>query len=560
MKIGLYMAYAPSVKEFTLKKEGLGRYLSFLLKAFIDNGDEVVIACPRWCLGAVDELMEENNISSENVEFVVPKTDPALYRLYMLIKKKKKVLKNKRKGKIKLATYKIIEGVVDSIISTFSIFKIVMSLLGIIIICVLSAPIILFLLVLMVIYWGIKKIILRLFLRNNDRISFKSNIKQILKNNSYLNFLYTSFRRIFQRQVFQEKTRKASASVVIRKINYMKKKPNIWYCHTAFWTEFCNIKGIKVVCVPDLVTTEFPFSFSRGEFTEVTKNVSENIKNSKYFITYSEYLKNTLLVNQFGKTNDNITVIKHAQNDMLPFIDLKEYFEEKNFVGDVNECFVKDVLFKYLLMRTICCNEYISDEVPQDIIDIRDMDYIFYPSQVRGNKNMLTLLKAYKFLLREKNIAIKLFLTCNYEQDDEIKQFICENRLQYDVISFNNVSNQELAALYFGAKIVVNPTFYEGGFPFTFGEGMSVKTPSIMSDIPQVREVLQNYGIEKCRLWLFDPLNYIDLSKKIMFGLENREKLYKEQIIIYNDLKQRTWNDVSKEYVEAFQRFIQVEA
>jgi len=98
-----------------------------------------------------------------------------------------------------------------------------------------------------------------------------------------------------------------------------------------------------------------------------------------------------------------------------------------------------------------------------------------------------------------------------------------------------------------------------GGFPFTFGEGMSVGTPSIMSDIPQVREVLQKYGIVQHEQWLFDSFSYIDLSKKIIFGLENRELLYKEQKHVYDLLKMRTWNDVGKEYVKAFQYFIRKE-
>ena len=556
MKIGLYMAYAPYVKEFTLKKEGLGRYLSFLLKAFKDNGYEVVIACPRWCIEAIDELMEENNIARDSVEFVVPKSDPALYSLYRMFKKKKKLTKYKPKGKIKIAAYKVLGKVIDNIFSTFSMLKIMIFFFILMILCIICAPIIILLGLLMTIYLGGKKVLRK----GGERNNIKSQIKKIIMRISVLRHIYIMIHDMPLRQQFQEKIRKASALEVIRKANFMKAKPDIWYCHTAFWTEFSNIKGTKVVCVPDLVTTEFPFPFSKGEFIEATENIRRTIKNNRYFITYCDYLKNSLLINQFGKEVDNVIAIKHAQNDMLSFIDLREYFEEKNFVGDVNDCFVKDVIFKNLLGHMICCNEYLSGGSPQNIIVIRDMDYIFYPSQSRGNKNMLTLLRAYKCLLRERNIPIKLFLTCNYLEDDELRQFIYNNRLQYDVLSFNNVSNQELAALYYGAKLVVNPTFYEGGFPFTFGEGMSVGTPSIMSDIPQVREVLQNYDIGQYEKWLFDPFSYIDLSEKIIFGLENKELLYQEQKYIYDLLKIRTWNDVGKEYVEAFQYFLRRES
>lgn len=559
MKIGLYMAYAPYIKEFTLKKEGLGRYLSFLLKAFGDNGDEVVIACPKWCIEAIDELMEENNIARDNIEFIVPKTDPALYSLYRMFKRKKRQDKRKSKGKMKLAAYKSLGKIIDSLFSTFSIFKVIMFIFVIAIVAIICTPIVILLGLLTIIYVGIKKILFRLLGKDVADGGIKRQIKKLTMNVSFLHRIYMLLRGMHLRKRFQEEVRKASALEVIRKANFMKEKPDIWYCHTAFWTEFNNIKGAKVVCVPDLVTVEFPFPFSKGEFIEATENVRRTIKNNKYFITYCDYLKNSLLINQFGKKSDDIVAIEHAQNNMLPFIDLREYFDGKGFKGEVNGCFVQDVIFKGLLGHMICKNEYLSDGIPHNTINIRDMDYLFYPSQSRGNKNMFTLLRAYKYILREKNIPIKLFLTCNYAEDDELIEFIYENRLQYDILSFNNISNQELAALYYGAKLVVNPTFYEGGFPFTFGEGMSVGTPSIMSDIPQVREVLQKYGIDQHEQWLFDSFSYIDLSKKIIFGLENRELLYKEQKHVYDLLKMRTWNDVGKEYVKAFQYFIRKE-
>lgn len=557
MKIGFYMAYAPYVKEFSLKKEGLGRYLSFLLKAFGDNGDEVVIACPRWCLSAVDELLEENNVSRDHIEFVVPKSDPAIYKIYMLLKRKIKAEKPRKKNKMKNATYKLFGRIVDSIFSTFSILKMVLILLTLSAIGIIFIPIIIILLFITLMYL-VMKLFLLFLKRNSKKISLKSKLKQVIINNVILCFLYNMIREASLRQEFQEKIRYASSLEIIRKVNYMKKNPDIWYCHTAFWAEFCDIKGTKVVCVPDLVTAEFPFPFSRGEFTDVTEKVKRTIEKSQYFITYSDYLKNSLLINRFGKNDKNCFIIQHAQNNMLPYIDLSEYFSGKNFYGDVNECFVKDVLFKGLLNHMVCLDQYISDGVPLDVITLRDMKYIFYPSQARGNKNILTLLKAYKYLLREKSVQIKLFLTCDYRKDEELKQFIYEERLQYDILSFVNVSNQELASLYFGAQLVVNPTFYEGGFPFTFGEGMSVGVPSIMSNIPQNTEVLRKLDNEKYEQWLFDPTDPMELAEKISFGLQNIGDLYLKQKCIYDQLNQRTWKDVGNEYAEAFKTILEM--
>ena len=162
-------------------------------------------------------------------------------------------------------------------------------------------------------------------------------------------------------------------------------------------------------------------------------------------------------------------------------------------------------------------------------------------------------MKAYEHILRERNIPLKLILTCNLNNDKELLNYIEQKRLQYDVLSFNSVTAQQLAALYMCARLVVNPTLYEGGFPFTFGEGMSVKTPSVMSSIPQVTEVMQGYGLED---YLFDPYDYLDMSAKIEKGLKNRDELIAKEQVLYDQLKNRTWKDVCREYVQAFEYFI----
>ena len=153
-------------------------------------------------------------------------------------------------------------------------------------------------------------------------------------------------------------------------------------------------------------------------------------------------------------------------------------------------------------------------------------------------------------------MQIKLILTCRFYKDAEVTNYIQENYLQYDVLSFWGVSKQQLAALYACAELVVNPTFYEGGFPFTFGEGMSVGTPSVMSKIPQVLDVVEGYSLEK---YMFDPYDVEDMADKIYYALKHREEVYLAEKELYEELDRRNWNDVGEEYVEAFQYFMERE-
>lgn len=74
-----------------------------------------------------------------------------------------------------------------------------------------------------------------------------------------------------------------------------------------------------------------------------------------------------------------------------------------------------------------------------------------------------------------------------------------------------------------------------------------------MSSIPQVTEVMQGYGLED---YLFDPYDYLDMSAKIEKGLKNRDELIAKEQVLYDQLKNRTWKDVCREYVQAFEYFI----
>ena len=64
MKIGMFLGYGP---QTVLKKEGLGRYVAYLIDGFLKMGNEVEIACPSWLKQSVEELLEASRISSDAV-------------------------------------------------------------------------------------------------------------------------------------------------------------------------------------------------------------------------------------------------------------------------------------------------------------------------------------------------------------------------------------------------------------------------------------------------------------------------------------------------------------
>lgn len=544
MRIGIYLGYAPYIKPMSLKQEGLGRYLSFLLKGFTQTGNEVMIACPNWVIPLVDELIADEDIDATSIEILTSTTEPVLFKAYVKWINRKHRPKTRR-GRLSRAVINW----TDTILDIFLRAKNIAVLIALLVLCTLLGIAAIPFLILGGIIYGLARLV-KTVLQKLFRVSVSVlSPRKILRGTS----VGKSLKKNWNAVAIQEKIRRYSTDEIIKKVKHMKNPPDVWYSPTAFWEEFNLFPGVRVVCVPDLVTTEFPTKFSKGYFANSTERISNTIKKGKYFITYCDYLRDSLLLAKYFKNKEDVMVVTHAQNDMLPFLNMAKYFERVPFKEDVNTYFAKNIILPGVLAHSVNMGPFLIGSDSFNNFSFKDVDYIFYPSQVRGNKNILNLVKAYEYLLRHKNIRVKLILTCNINNDEELHGYIYDNRLQYDVLSFNGVTAQQLAALYMCAKLVVNPSLYEGGFPFTFGEGMSVGTPSVMSNIPQVIEVMGDGSLQD---YLFDPYDYKDMADKIEKGLQNREVLLEREKIIYRQLSARTWENVCEEYIHAFQYFI----
>lgn len=544
MKIGIYLGYAPYIKPMSLKQEGLGRYLSFLLKGFTQSGNQLMIACPNWVIPLVEELIAEEDIDASSMEILTSSTEPILFKAYVKWINRKHKPKTKR-GRLSRAVINWTDRVLDVFLRAKNIAVLIILLVLCGLLGIVALPFLFFGGIIYGFARLVKTVLQKLF---HVSVSIMSP-RKILGGTSIEKNLEENWNGV----AIQEKIRRYSTDEIIKKARHMKNRPDVWYSPTAFWNEFNLLPGVRVTCVPDLVTTEFPTKFSQGHFADTTERISGTIKNGRYFITYCDYLRDSLLLGKYFKDKSDVAVITHAQNDMLPFLNLEKYFERVPFKEDVNTYFAKNIVLPGVLAHSVNMGPFLIGIDSVNNFSFADVDYIFYPSQVRGNKNILNLVKAYEYLLRSKDIRVKLVLTCNINNDEDLHDYIYDNRLQYDVLSFNSVTAQQLAALYMCAKLVVNPTLYEGGFPFTFGEGMSVGTPSVMSNIPQVMEVMQGYNLEE---YLFNPYDYLDMATKIARGLENREKLVIKEQVLYDQLKFRMWKDVCGEYIQAFEYFI----
>lgn len=527
MKVGLFLGYGPDV---VLGKEGLGRYLGNLIRNLQASGNCVAIACPKWTMESLADLCGEFELDMNTIEFVIANRIPVIWKFYSRKNKKKKTQRS-----LFLKTFKFsIDTIADILleITNFFLFFIFI-LLGAAAVLLLLP---LFLLALFI--YGIFR--LAVCIKKQNKLTVKAIGSHFLKlyesvseNGVQLyEHLYNTLLEKIQKQL-------------VDKINRNKPGVDVWYSPAIFWPVFNKIDGPKVINVPDLVTEEFATKWGNDkEILYSSKNCEKTIEEGKFYITYSDYIKESLLIKKFDKKKDNIFVIPHSINDLGPYVTIKDTKgSPAGKSGVFTEQYCKN-LIESAKFNIRDLNTYIYG------YNFDDVNYLFYPSQARPHKNLLNLIKAYEKLLRRKYVRIKLFLTCDFNTLPEVKDYIIRNRLQYDILSFYNITTKQLAALYHQACLVVNPTLYEGGFPFTFGEGMSVGVPSVMSRIPQVCEFTDLYDLDDI---LFDPYDVEDITNTILYGIENRTCILEKEKKLYDWMKKAFENKKTGDlYVQAF--------
>lgn len=547
MKIGIYLAYEPHV---TLKAEGLGRYLSALLEGFIAEKNEVVIACPEWMVKNLSVLMDDAQIDVDKVRVITVNSPAAIKIVQILRQWKHKPPKQKRPKKF--AMLHPIFSMFSRILSIVNVAAFLLITIPLLLIaCVIGIPVVLcFALITM------PKILIR---KRRENPSPKGPLFGKLKH--YREVVQTELIQVTKERLlgvahpFATLSRDIQEKTQIRLIKKINRESvaEIWFTPTLNWPLFQSINGPKVRNAPDLVTSVFATGFSSMSVVAPCEEIRQVIRKEKFFISYSKYIKDTLLVKEFVKNPEDVIAIPHGVNALEKHIDIYKNTARLNYPKDVNMIYAKEVLKNAIIPGAIAKQFNVNVALYLDQIVSSDIRYIFYSSQARATKNIMNLLKAYKYLLRNRYKQVKLILTGDYNVMPSLVKFILDNRLEYDVISIPQVSTSHLSVLYACADLVVNPTLYEGGFPFTFAEGMSVGTPSVMGRIPQVMEVMDGCDADD---FLFDPYDWRDMAKKIEFGLDNRDRLLQKQTPIYDKMKQRTWGIVAQDYIKAFDYFI----
>ena len=538
-KYGIYLAYPPNL---SLNQEGLGRYLTSLLKGMTDNPDILItIACPSWLKNSLKKLFQIENVPLDRVTFLAPKHQPTLLDLYEFSKKLLQI-NPPQKPKTEIVDLNNNSLFQKLMIHSFGlrgllgVFVWVMALLfggiatgiGLIVVSpILVVALILKILLKITRHGGIFRKI------RNYAIYVKILLKEALTYPKKFLAIHELYELMYQNET------KLMESLI------NKSDVQTWYCPTPFWPSFNTIQAPRLLCVPDVVLTEFPISF--GQYSKYMKvvfdKIEKTIRAGDNFVTYSDTIKWSTLVDRYGINADKVTVIPHAPNTLDSWLKI----DVPNFVEIEDE--VSDRYSKTLLASALRKSAY-----PEytNIIQNYDMKFMFYASQMRPNKNVVSLLRAYNILLKKRFIQHKLILTGNPSAFMEVETFIAEHNLKRDVLFLHGLSSAELAACYKLADLALNPTLSEGGCPFTFTEALSVGTPVVMSRIPVAEEILTDPKLQE--VTFFDPYDHMDMANRIEWALKNKQALLDVQTPFYEKLCERSWTDVANDHIAILDR------
>ncbi|MNW42341.1 Glycosyl transferases group 1 [compost metagenome] len=526
-KVGMFLGFQPGDN---LSIHGIGRLLAFILKEnHLQDNDNIILFCPEWLRDSLKALLKDNKIPLNKFEIVSTEKIPLGVIVRNFIKKRKKERKKVSKREkfirnIKDRAARFIHKVSTELFSTSSWGILSIKLIAYLVVLVVISPLIFLLGILYLVF----RIVKLLKLSINKIIRVTSISKKVTK-------AFTKGKDKIYLAVIDNELNK-----LVRLIN-KRKDVNVCYIPSMVWPQIKDLKCAKVVAAPDIVFYDFPTQFQGVD--SIHRKIRKSVAVADHLICYSDYVKDHHLIKQCGVKSSRITVIKHANIDMSQNIKVSKSIAR--YLNEIQNA--KQVVKKYI--RT-----YYNPGHVLYFSDLEKIDYVVYSSQYRPHKNIFNLIKAIKIVNRDFMSTIKLLITADIENVQHIKQYIKDNHLENEIIVMHSISSELLAAINTLATCAVNPTLFEGGFPFTFSEAYSVGTPSIISDIPAVNCEIEDSNLKENML--FDPYNPYSIAEKIVWAVDNAEMLYNDQNVLYQKFGQRDWRKVVNEYNDVFNKFL----
>lgn len=534
-RYGIYLFYRPTA---ALRGEGLGRYLSAFLKAAEDRPDiRLVVACPSWMRAMLSDLCREEGVDEAGFDIIAPPRQPLILYLrdrYEAYRKKPRgpsligqLLSRLRRQAARLAMP--VERWLAGNRSVTLLVGFVLVMLPVVALAVVG----------WILARALRWLLHRLagapkFLMRKSRLHVAlRRIKALALRPSHDSAGLRLFHLMEQAEVAH-----------IHRLIRGRTDIRAWYCPTAFWPHVNEISAPRLICVPDIVFIDFPgaFALSNGPGGyETFRNIEATIAGGDHFVTYSDYVKWNTLVDRYQVDPDAVSTVHHGASRLDDAVAI---------AGRSSGPVARDAFYRSFFAEALTKG---AAEAGAAITFGADIRFLFFASQFRPNKNIITLLRAYEHLLKRRYRGHKLVLTGDPTLVPDIQDFLRDHHLENDVLFLHRLTLPQLAAGYRLADLAINPSLSEGGFPFTFTEALSVGTPVVASDIPVTEEILG--GQEFYADMTFDPYDWRDMAARIEWALDHRDALFERQNAFYESvLVKRTWRDMVDDHIAIMER------
>ena len=527
--LGIFVGYGP---DEPLRNQGISRLLAALLKQWTANdGLTVVIACPLWSRAAMADLLREHGIHAKRVAFVTTQSIPAVVTLKMrwdAWRHRRRRPRRQRLQRLRARARVMLRRIAVAIFASATLWSFTFRILLVLPLLIVAAP--LWLLA------SAQRFAARTYRRAlaasenhfvalRRLIAFVNAPSSTLRLSRFANFVYDA-------------ARGAELARLVDRVN-ARDDVDVWYVPTLFWPEIRNIRAPTVLGAPDVVHVDFPTRFNDPKQISALRRVTECASRATHLVCYSEHVRDRQLVDALGLERSRCSVIHHGYDGMTELLDIDAATARPEELRH----YCAGVLRDYQ-NQNLYAHEYLAD------FDLSSARFFLYSSQVRPHKNHLALLEAFEFNLRRKYVNAKLVLTGDIFSQPEAAEFYTSRRLAYDVIMLRDISIEVLTALNCLAVCAINPSLFEGGFPFTFAEAYSMGTPSIMAAMPVTLEQVRDPALR--RLMLFDPRSVTDMADRMAFAFAHADELRSAQAPFYRELARRTWSVAADDYLALF--------
>ncbi len=183
--------------------------------------------------------------------------------------------------------------------------------------------------------------------------------------------------------------------------------------------------------------------------------------------------------------------------------------------------------------------------------------YLFMPDAICPAKNQQALIESLRILrdqFGEDQWDVVFTGGVPGYLGASLQQLVAQYRLQGRVHVVGMVDCEMLAALFNCAWATIMPTLYErGSFPVL--EALYWECPVACSDLPPLREQYASMGEA---MMYFDPRKPEDLARTILKIRDDRENIRAQQFAASRILRQRTWQDVAREWLAVFKEAAEI--